>query len=140
VTEARVVISATNERPLSEWENADYARLPNKAAVGTPTIYSLRYTPAAATMRVWPVPSTTTTVKYGYARTIDDVTLTSSAVDVPQEWLETVVFCLAERLIGSFGVDDVNPRAAARVTAKANELYLKLSDFSRPAYYSMGAA
>lgn len=140
VTEARVVISSTNERPLSEWENAEYARLPNKSAVGVPTIYSLRFTPTAVTMRVWPVPSTDMTVKYGYARTIGDVSATTDPIDVPQEWLETVCMCLADRLAPIYGVDQTNPQTAARVNAVAAALYAKLSDFSRPECYTMGAA
>jgi hypothetical protein len=139
VTEARVVITATNERPLSEWENADYARLPNKAAVGTPTIYSLRYTPAAATMRIWPVPSTSMTIKYGYARTIEDVALTSDALDVPQEWLECVIKNLAINLPGT-GAAAVNPVIYGEVKERAAVLLRDLEDFSRPEYYSMGAA
>ena len=139
VTEARVVITATNERPLSEWGNADYARLPNKAAVGTPTIFSLRYTPSNVTMRVWPVPSSDMTVKYGFARVIEDVGGTTDAIDVPQEWLECVVKNLAVNL-PSFGAVRSNPETYGEIKERAMILLRDLEDLSRPESYSMGAA
>jgi hypothetical protein len=134
LSEARIVISSTNERPLSRWEQADYARLPNKAAVGTPTAYSLRFTSTSVTMRVWPVPSTNMTVKYGYARVIDDVAAGSDTLDVPQMWLKPLIMILAEDFIPATGA-----ARADIVIAQAEKYRRMVNDWDRPASYSFGS-
>ncbi len=133
VMEARYVESATFERTLGRWEWGDYVTLPNKIASGLPTIFVLDKQRTAINMTVWPVPSVATTIRYTAARVIDDTNDLNDEVDLPQEWLETVYFNLAERLIAIYGIDALLPTVAQRVTARAQQLYAKMLDFDRPA-------
>lgn len=135
VTEARLAISATNERTLAQWEQEEYARLPNKAAVGSPSIFSLRHTPTDVTMRVWPVPSSDMTVKYGYARVINDINAATDTLDVPQAWLEGVCTMLAARLIPMFGLARIDAATAGEIKERARAFEVKLQDFGRPGSY-----
>lgn len=132
VVEARMITSATNQRWLQRWEWGQYVVLPNKDAQGDPTIFVLNKQKAAVEMTVWPVPVRDIEVAYTYARVIEDVTVAASMVDVPQAWLETVYYNLADRLLDPFSVSESQPRVAQRITARAAELYAKLLASDRP--------
>lgn len=86
IIEARVVQSGGAERTLSRWEPEEYRQVPNKAAAGTPTCFVFEAGLNSANLTLWPVPNTATTVRYTYARVIEDVTELSQSIDVPQEW------------------------------------------------------
>lgn len=107
-----LALSSTNERPLAEWEMGQYDSLPNKIAVGDPTIFVVRELAAATTLRVWPVPSVNRTLNIRYVRVPDDV-VQASSVDVPQDWLEDLETVLADSLdVFASGNPDLPARAA----------------------------
>lgn len=97
VVSVRLILSATNERTLTEWEGGQYDVLPNKTSVGDPTIYVERETSAGVSLVFWPVPSANRTIKYRYIRVPEDVAQ-ASAVDVPQDWLDDILNVLADNL------------------------------------------
>lgn len=97
VVSVGLVVSATYERTLAEWEIGQYDVLPNKAAVGDPVAYVVRETSAGVFLRFWPVPSSNKDVNYRYVRVPDDVAQASS-VDVPQDWLQDLEWTLADEL------------------------------------------
>lgn len=132
IQDARVVISSTFERTMGRFEYGDYVVLPNKDAIGAPTIYTFQKRTGDAQMYVWPVPSVDTTLHLTVARVIEDVTDINQTVDLPQEWEETVVYNLADRLLDVFSVSESQPNVAARVTRRAAALYQKLMDMDRP--------
>lgn len=132
VMEARVVLSATNERPLKRWEWGQYVGLPNKTQSGDPTIFVIRKERAATKMIIWPVPTVTRTVNYTAARLVEDVSVLTNDIDVPQEWLETVVYGLSARLCEPLGVVVASPNTVARVQQRADDLYARMRDMDRP--------
>lgn len=131
VMEARFDYGPTYQRQLARWEWGDYRALPNKNAEGYPTCYTLNKQRTYIEMTVWPVPQYDTVILYSGARVIDDVNDLNDEVDVPQEWIETVYTCLAERLIPIYGIDTLQPAVAQRVTARAQALYSQMLDFDR---------
>lgn len=133
VMEARYVQSSTNERPLARWERGEYVQIPNKTQGGTPTAFTLTKGTGAITMTLWPVPTSTTDIKYTGARIVETVTQLTQTIDIPDEWQETVEYGLADRLIDPFDVALVRPNVAQRVTARAQSLYTLLRDNDRPA-------
>lgn len=132
ILDARVVISSTFERTLGRFERGDYVVLPNKAASGAPTLYSFQKRTGNAKMNVWPVPTTDTTINLTVARVIEDVTDLNQTLDLPQEWQETIVYQLADRLCEPFSVALSQPMVAAEVKKRASELYTMLRDYDRP--------
>ncbi len=132
VMEARVVLSATNERPLKRWEWGQYVGLPNKTQSGDPVIYVIRKERAATKMIIWPVPTETRTVNYTAARVAEDVSVLTNDIDVPQEWLECVIYGLAARLCEPLGVTVANTNTVARVQQRADDLYARMRDMDRP--------
>ena len=132
VLEARLSVSATFNRPLTRWEQAEYATLPNPAQVGEPVLYSLRFTATDVTMRVWPVPNANRTIYYSYQRVIEDVD-GNTALDLPQVWSDAIVKMLASEL-DVFGGD---PMHIAKLAGDAANAERELLDFDRPAAYTM---
>ncbi len=130
VIEARVTVGGV-ERQLAQWNQSEYAMLPIKTTVGTPTAFSLRQTATSTSMRVWPVPSANATVSYSYTRVLEDVSA-DAVIDVPQMWSECVVMGLASRIGAMFGAD---PKRLGLVQQRAAILERKLYDWDRPAAY-----
>lgn len=135
VQEARLVVTATYERPLARFETSEYRSLPNKATVGQPTCFSLKTTRDAVSVLFWPVPSTTMTVNATVARVIEDVTETTQTLDVPQEWARCIVFGLAREMAGPVGASESDK---ARVTAEAERAYASVRDMGRSASVFFG--
>lgn len=130
VLEARLSVSATYQRPMTRWEQGDYATLPNPSQSGEPLIYSLRFTPTDVTMRVWPVPVSNRTILYSYQRVIEDVD-ENTALDLPQTWSDAIVKMLASGL-STFGGDPIH---IAKIDAEAAMAETELLDFDRPDSY-----
>ena len=129
----RFVDSATNERQMARFERDEYYSLPNKAASGTPTIYYVAPGTAEATLYVWPVPASNSTVKADIDRQMDTPTNGGETIDLPDEWAEAVYLNLATRCAGIFGVQP-SPYLVDRAAVAEREML----DAYRPASYFMG--
>lgn len=118
--------------PLNEWSRQEYFDQPNKT--GSPSIpVSYYYDPqsTAGTLYVWPAPSASTalnvTLEITYLRRIQDMVASTDDLDMPQEWLEAVVWNLARRLMTQYPVNDST--LALRVDQMAVELMGQLKGF-----------
>jgi len=135
VNGCRYVESDTNERAMGRWERDDYMILPNKAAVGTPTIYYVDRNTGAITLYVWPVPAATFSLKLDIDRIIETITDASQTLDIPEEWTECVMANLAMRCCNLFG-EQPSQELAQRAAMLEREMF----DAWRPASYFMGPA
>lgn len=94
-------ISSALETPISEYDGGlmarrDYQNLPNKSQTGT--ITSAFYDPQLSTgyLYLWSPPATVTDlVKFTWHRPIQDFDSASDNPDLPQEWIDPLVFNLA---------------------------------------------
>lgn len=119
VMNMRFAIDGVEQYPMTEWDRQDWDRFPMKTQTGNPIKYVIDRQRTATTVKVWPVPSFTSgtyTCPYSYERVFDSVTQPSQDIDVPQEWLETVMVNLASRLADDYRlsgpvVDRVRDRA-----------------------------
>lgn len=136
VMSARVLISSTYERDMGRWEREEYDILPNKTATGTPVVYHFRKQTGNAQFFVWQVPNVDTTIKATVQRIIEDVTNLNQTLDIPQEYTETVCYCLADRMIDDFGVALMDRTTADRVQLRAGQLYQRMLDADRPTSYT----
>jgi hypothetical protein len=133
VMEARFVGDVTYQRELARYEWGDYRMLPNKDSQGNPTCYTLNKQRTYIEMTLWPVATEDIEIRYSGARVIQDVNDLNDEVDVPQEWIETVWTCLAERMIPYYNIDTLSAAVAQRITQRAQVLYAQMLDFDRPA-------
>lgn len=111
------------DTPMIELSRQEYFDLPNKSQQGLPTSWFFDPQRATRTLYVWLTPSasiaSTVTLHFTYLRVIEDIDALENDPDVPQEWLEALVYALAKRLGAEFGADD---KVMAFVIAQGAEL------------------
>lgn len=127
----RRTTSGASDLEMTADSRSDYYARPNKTATGTPLSWFFDPQRTIKTLYVWPVPDATiaaaATLKYTYARYIEDVDALDDEPDVPQEWLEALTYGLAMRLGPPFGALATIPAEYAEIKDTANRLYLALS-------------
>jgi hypothetical protein len=132
VLEARRKITASAiETPLSEWARRTYYDQPNKTIASIPVAFYYEPQLTTGTLYLWPTPSASTatdmTVELSYLRRIDDFDATNNDPDLPQEWLETIVWNLANRLEPEYPVND--NRLAQKIEMRAEMLLAAIEAF-----------
>ena len=106
-----------NEIEIQSWSRQEYFNQVNKSSQGT--VVNAYYSPQLVNGRyyVWQTAdSVNKYVRITFDRPIEDVDLESETLDIPVEWLETVVYNLAARLADSYSVP---MQKVQSVTAKA---------------------
>lgn len=96
--------------PLEEMDRTEYMELPNKTSTGS--VNSFFYDRRSGTiltglLYLWPAPdSTGETIKYTYARPIQDFTVAGDDADLPQEWIRAIEWGLADELADEYDVPE----------------------------------
>jgi hypothetical protein len=135
VNAVRLVVSATNQRQLLPMNRSQYFQFPNRAQVGTPTMYYYAQGAETDALRIWPVPAADVTLELDYSRRAYAVKAPEETIDVPQEWHETIYLNLASRCASMFGTTRVDPATVQRVDARGAQLYQRMLDADRPDSY-----
>lgn len=112
---------------LQQWNMDDYERIPVKTTTGRPTIFAVDRQRTTTTIYLWPVPDSTIaagTLRVSYERVPEDVTSTGDTLDVPQEWLDTLMDLVGARTAQSLQLGDKPSVVAAldRGAGNLNEL------------------
>jgi len=114
--------------PMSRQEYYDY---PSKSATGVPFQYYFDPQRTSRTLFVINVPdastAASTTLQYTYQRVIEDLDNLTNDIDIPQEWLETFVYCLAARLLIPYARYITDANGAAKIEERAAQLYTELT-------------
>jgi hypothetical protein len=79
---------------------------------------------------VWPVPSVVAgdTIVYTFQRRFQIIRNLNDSIDIPEEWLSTVAYNLAARLVMTYGVET---KTGDAIAATAADLLLKAKSFDR---------
>lgn len=116
------------DTPLMELSRQEYYDQPNKTIASVPTSFYYDPQRATGTLSIWPTASTSTaadqTLKVTYLRRMEDMDSSSDEADLPQEWLQALVWNLALDLLTEYPVND--PNLAARIERRAGQLYASL--------------
>ena len=91
--------------PMNIYTSYNYNLLPLTISSGVPI--NLYYQPLATygTVNVWPIPDdSTTTITLVYQRPFEDMTSALDDFDFPAYWTEALIYGLAWRLSGEYGV------------------------------------
>lgn len=130
ILEARYRDTNSRDLPMEELTREEYYELPLKDANGIPTTFYFDPQPASWTLYTWPVLLTATTeaIYFTYQRRIEDVGSLNNDLDIPQEWLSTVGYALAARLLDDYGVADA---VADRIIARSEALLASARAFDR---------
>lgn len=122
--------SSSLDLPMGPMLRDDYFDLPNKASAGTPVSYYFDPQRGSPTLYVWPVLATATTETFQitYQKRIEDIDDLDNDIDVPQEWLETVGYNLAARILDDYPVEST---ASQNIIANAKMMLQEAKDFDR---------
>lgn len=110
------------DTPLNEMAHDTYFDQPNKT-LSPSTPVSFYYDPQAytGTLYLWPAPAASVislyTMHYTYLRRMDDMVASNDDLDMPQEWLQPMIWALADDLETEYPVNDA--RLAQKVERKA---------------------
>lgn len=128
------------DTPMNVLSRDEYDALPNKSGQGMPVSWYFDPQRSARTLYVWLVPTTalaaSVSLKYTYLRVIEDVDALDNDPDVPQEWLEALVYSLSDRLANSYGENNpaLSAFAAQLVRDLSSQDQESASLFIQPAY------
>lgn len=110
--------------PMTMFSRQEYFDQPNK--VVSPSIpVNFYFDPKVdtGTLYLWPAPSAQAaaqyTIHYTYVRFMDIITASNQTIDMPQQWVEPVMWGGAKRLITQYPVND--PNLAQMILAQAAE-------------------
>ena len=120
------------ETPLNEMARQTYFDQPNKSvSPSIPTQFYYDPQQATGVLYLWPAPSASfvaeQTLNVSYWRRMGDIVSSSDEVDMPQEWLQTVIWNLANELETQYPVND--GRLAVKIERKAALLMQALKGF-----------
>lgn len=116
ITGARRMLSVRRrtssiDTPMSELSREEYYDLPTKSGTGMPVNWYYDPQRSTRTLYIWPTATsdiaTSTVLHFTYLRVIEDIDDLANDPDVPQEWLEALVYSLAARLALSYGSDQL---------------------------------
>jgi len=120
-----------NEIPLLALTRTDWMVLTNKLnSAGVPVQYYYDRQTVNGILYVWPVPSTGTTgsLVLDVDRKMDFMVDTLNAFDMPDEWIETVIYQLAARIAPEYGIP-LGERTKLEETA--HNLFTKAADYDQ---------
>ena len=98
--------SSDQDTPIIVQSHEEYQRLPNKLIDGETNIvyYHPEHRNARGTVHLWPRPSTVArTMRLSCMLPLQDFDAAGNNADLPTEWLDTIVWNLAKRLLPSYG-------------------------------------
>ncbi len=94
--------------PLNLRTHYDYNLLSSSSSTGVPTTYWYEPLNQTGKMHIWPTPDTdsitNSTLKIVYQRPFDDMVAGANTLDFPPVWQEAVIYGLAWRLCGEYGI------------------------------------
>jgi hypothetical protein len=133
IRSVRYVQSSTNKRTLAYWNRDQFLSLPNRATVGTPTIFYYSQQTGGDQLYVWPVPAADVSLELDYSRAFYFAEGPDQEFDLPAEWHEAALYGLAARCANMFGA--ANPMVVQRVDAQARITFERMLDSDRPDSY-----
>ncbi len=135
IRSVRHILSATNQRTLTQWNRDEFMVLPNRATVGNPSSWYLQQGVDGDILNVWPVPATDQDFELDYARSFYFAEGPDQTLDLPKEWYEAALYGLAARCANIFGATRLDPAAIQRVDAQSRATYQEMLDSDRPDSY-----
>lgn len=125
----------SRDLPMELLTREEYFDMPLKSSTGIPTSYYFDPQISGGTLYVWPVLATAAgeTIEYTYQAKFQDIDAATDDLPVPQEWLETVGYALAVRLMPDYGKGDST--ADKMIIALSNQLIAEAKAADREPVY-----
>jgi hypothetical protein len=95
----RTLFGSNSEIEMEHWARQEYFAQPNKTSTGTPTMFYYQPRLDQGRIYIWQTASSVNQlVKFTFARSFKDFDTAANNPDFPVEWLDALVYNLAERL------------------------------------------
>jgi len=111
--------------PMNIYNQYDYNLLPQTNTSGPPV--NLYYQPLSTygKINLWPIPSdSTTTITISYQRPFEDMVASTDDFDFPSYWTEALIWGLAWRLSGEYGLPLQDRQLIAKEAEMMHEMAL----------------
>ncbi len=133
IEEVRFQYADGHQMPLIEMSRIQYMTLPLKNSQGYSTQFYFDPQETSQTLYVWPILANPTTEQlvYTFQRRFQMCQQLTDSLDIPQEWLLTVGYSLAEMNLPNYGID---AEAAARIERTAAALRAEAKKFDRETF------
>jgi len=133
--EVRFRYADGHDLPMKNLSRTKYVTLPVKNSQGIPTQWYFDPQEITQTLYIWPVLASPTTEKliYTYQRRFQICQSLNDSIDIPEEWLDTVGYNLAKRLLPRYGQTG---ETAQQIRDMADRLLRKAKAFDRPDFVS----
>lgn len=119
----------TQEIMMSALNRDDYTNLPQKDFSGRPLQYWYDKQYQVPRLWLWPVPNDITAqIVVWNQRHIQDVGVLSNTLEIPQRWLESIIFLLASRMILELPADKLPQGRIEWLDRKADEHLKRAED------------
>lgn len=120
------------DTPMNKMSRQEYYDQPTKTtATGIPVNFYFDPKVDEGTLYLWPCPSasaaTQYTIRYSYWRFPDVMTASNQTMDLPQQWVEPIMWNGAKRLCTQYPVND--PNLLQVILGQAKEFWDKLTAF-----------
>lgn len=118
-----VISNAPKEIPMAKINQDDYGNLPDKTFQGRPVQYWFDRQQAFPIIRIWPAPSlefTFSTLILSRHRHIQDVGLLTNILEIPQRWVNALIWDLAMTLATE--IKEVDPVVLMTITPIATQV------------------
>ncbi len=121
------------ERPMGYFSYQEYMSLPNKnqQSLAGPTIWMYDRQRTQSNLYFWPQAQQQGLINTTVVRIIANITGASDTLDVPDEWMENMIYGGAMRLMTDYGVSAYDPQTAQHVIAMATSGLSDLESFDR---------
>lgn len=125
----RYNIDGATDTPIEMVANRDYHAIPQKADTGTITQAFYDRQLSTGYLYLWQPPSAITDlVKFTWHRPIEDFDAAGNNPDLPQEWIQAIIFNLAAMMIPEF---PVTPQNARLIVGYAEQLLEDMKGYDR---------
>jgi hypothetical protein len=117
------------EITMTKLNRDDYVDLPNKAFPGRPLQYWYDKQYQVPRLWLWPVPDDTTAqIVVWNQRQIQDVGALTNTLEVPQRWIDAIIWLLAPYMALELPADKIPPGRLEYLDAKAKEILEQAED------------
>lgn len=127
--------SARFDRTIQIIPRQTYDMIPQKSLAGDPTVLMYSSQVNNGVVYLWPTPDDVSSrVEFTYLRTIQDFDTSTDNPDLPQEWLECMVYNLAVRAAPAYGISLASATGNPDILIMANRFLeeLKAWDCEQP--------
>lgn len=115
------------DQPVEIVSYRKYLEIPDKDVPGDPVLCAINYNPTTPTLFVYPVPTGSLTLSYLAEMRLKDMDTASSNADLPQEYLDALIYGLAAKLCDRYGTP-IAERQMIKREAEALFQELKTAD------------